>query len=94
MAKDADAKLGLALPHFQHFFEIKGEEKVNKPALLMFAYQYLMIYYYNKDDINNMKTWMDKVVSLDPSNATVKAIQENLANRAKSAKPATSGNKK
>jgi hypothetical protein len=60
----------------------------------MFAYQYLMIYYYNKDDVNNMKTWMDKVVSLDPNNATVKAIQENLANRSKTAKPAASGNKK
>ncbi|SFD13675.1 Tetratricopeptide repeat-containing protein [Chitinophaga sp. CF118] len=94
MAKDADAKLGAALPHFQHFFEIKGEEKVNKPALLMFPYQYLMIYYYNKDDLTNMKTWMDKVVSLDPNNATVKAIQENLANRAKTAKPAAQGNKK
>jgi hypothetical protein len=41
-----------------------------------------------------MKTWMEKVVSLDPNNATVKAIQENLANRSKSAKPAASGNKK
>jgi lipopolysaccharide biosynthesis regulator YciM len=88
MAKDSDAKLGLALPHFQKFFEIKGEEKVNKPALLMFAYQYLMIYYYNKEDITSMQTWMDKVIALDPNNATVKAIQENLANRSKAAKPA------
>lgn len=94
MAKDPDAKLGSALPYFQKFFEIKGEEKVNKPALLMFPYQYLMIYYYNKDDQANMKTWMDKVVSIDPNNATVKAIQENLANKAKAAKPAASGNKK
>jgi Flp pilus assembly protein TadD len=93
MAKDPDAKLGLALPYFQHFFEIKGEDKVKTP-LLMFPYQYLMIYYYNKDDMTNMKLWMDKVVGMDPNNATVKAIQENLANRSKTAKPAASGNKK
>lgn len=94
MAKDPDAKLGTALTHFQHFFEIKGDEKMNKASQLMFPYQYLMIYYYNKDDLTNMKIWMDKVLSLEPNNATVKAIQENLANRSKTAKPAASGNKK
>jgi hypothetical protein len=62
--------------------------------LLMFPYQYLMIYYYNKDDQTNMKIWMDKVTSIDPNNGTVKAIQENLANKAKAAKPAASGSKK
>lgn len=95
MAKDPEAKSGAALPYFQKFFEIKGEEKVNKPAQLMFPYQYMMIYYYNKEDQANMKIWMDKVLSIDPNNATVKAIQENMDNKAKAAaaKPAQ-GNKK
>jgi hypothetical protein len=95
MAKDPEAKLGVAVPYFQKFFEIKGDEKMNKPAQLMFPYQYMMIYYYNKDDQANMKIWMDKVLSIDPNNATVKAIQENLDNKAKAAaaKPAQ-GNKK
>jgi len=94
MAKDPEAKEGVALPYFQHLFEIKGDEKL-KPSQLMFPYQYLMIYYYNKDDDANMKIWMDKVASIDPNNATVAAIKENLANRAKSSsKPAPQGNKK
>lgn len=95
MAKDPDAKLGAAVPYFEKFFEIKGDEKVNKPAQLMFPYQYMMIYYYNKDDQANMKIWMDKVTSIDPNNATVRAIQENLdnKNKAAAAKPAQ-GNKK
>jgi lipopolysaccharide biosynthesis regulator YciM len=94
MAKDPDAKTGAALPYFQHLFEIKGDEKL-KPTQLMYPYQYLMIYYYNKEDEPNMKLWMDKVTSIDPNNATVKAIQENLANHQKSAaKPAAQGNKK
>lgn len=95
MAKDPDAKLGVAVPYFQKFFEIKGDEKMNKPSQLMFPYQYMMIYYYNKDDQANMKIWMDKVLSIDPNNATVKAIQENLDNKTKAAavKPAQ-GNKK
>jgi Flp pilus assembly protein TadD len=95
MAKDPDAKLGTAVPFFQKFFEIKGEEKVNKPAQLMFPYQYMMIYYYNKEDQANMKIWMDKVLAIDPNNNTVKAIQENLDNKTKAAavRPAQ-GNKK
>lgn len=95
MAKDPDAKLGVAVPYFQKFFEIKGDEKMNKPAQLMFPYQYMMIYYYNKDDQANMKIWMDKVLSIDPGNATVKAIQENLDNKAKAAnaKPAANNKK-
>jgi len=95
MAKDPEAKSGVAVPYFQKFFEIKGDEKMNKPAQLMFPYQYMMIYYYNKDDQANMKIWMDKVLAIDPNNATVKAIQENQENKSKAAavKPAQ-GNKK
>lgn len=95
MAKDPEAKSGVAVPYFQKFFEIKGDEKMNKPSQLMFPYQYMMIYYYNKDDQANMKIWMDKVLAIDPNNATVKAIQENQENKSKAAavKPAQ-GNKK
>ncbi|MVT11951.1 tetratricopeptide repeat protein [Chitinophaga tropicalis] len=94
MAKDPEAKAGTAIPYFTKFFELKGDEKM-KPNQLMFPYQYMMIYYYNKDDQANMKIWMDKVLSIDPNNATVKAIQENQDNKNKAAqvKPAQ-GNKK
>ncbi|WP_113615296.1 tetratricopeptide repeat protein [Chitinophaga flava] len=87
MAKDPDAKLGLAVPYFQKFFEIDGPEKAKiKAGQLMYPYQYLMIYYYNKEDKANLQIYMDKVLSIDPTNATVKQIKENQA--APAAKPA------
>jgi lipopolysaccharide biosynthesis regulator YciM/TolA-binding protein len=91
MAKDPEAKSGAALPYFQKFFEEKGDEKMSKPSQLIYPYQYLMIYYYNKDDEANMKIWMDKVLSIAPNDATVKAIQENLEHRKTKA---AQGNKK
>ncbi|MET7001146.1 tetratricopeptide repeat protein [Chitinophaga defluvii] len=93
MGKDTEAKEGLAIPYFQKFFDLGGEAKT-KPRDLMFAYQYMMIYYYNKEDKDNLKIWEDKVLSIDPNNATVKAIQENMASREKAAARPASGNGK
>ncbi|CAL1516536.1 hypothetical protein [Chitinophaga sp. MM2321] len=76
MAKDSDAKLGLAVPYFEKFFEAGGAEKM-KPTQLMYPYQYMMIYFYNKEDKANLQTYIDKVLSIDPNNATVKQIKEN-----------------
>ncbi|SEK35309.1 hypothetical protein SAMN04488505_10138 [Chitinophaga rupis] len=87
MLNDKEAKEGSAVPYFTKFFEVGGESKV-KPNLLMYPYQYMMIYYYNKEDKTNLKTWMDKVLSLNPNDPAAKQIQENLASTAKSnAKP-------
>ena len=86
MLNDKEAKEGAAVPYFQKFFEVGGESKV-KPNLLMYPYQYMMIYYYNKEDKDNLKTWMDKVLSLNPNDPAAKQIQENLASTAKAAAP-------
>lgn len=90
MAKDADAKQGLAQPVYQKFFEVGGESKM-KPAQLIYPYQYLMIYYYNKDDKENLKTWMDKVLSVNPNDPTAKQIQENMNSSSKAASKAPAG---
>ena len=88
MLNDTEAKEGTALPYFQKFFEVGGEEKM-KPNQLMYPYQYMMIYYYNKDDKANLQTWMDKVLAVNPNDPAAKAIQENLAATAKAAKAAS-----
>jgi len=98
MLNDKEAKEGSAVPYFTKFFEVGGESKV-KPNLLMYPYQYMMIYYYNKEDKTNLKTWMDKVLSLNPNDPAAKQIQENLASTAKSSakpgsKPAKEGQNK
>ncbi|HEY0273381.1 MAG TPA: hypothetical protein VGC22_09365, partial [Chitinophaga sp.] len=97
MAQDPEAKEGKAVPIFAHWAEIGGEAK-SKPRDLMYPYQYLMIYYYNKGDKDNLKVYEDKVLSIDPQNATVKQIQENMAasekaKAAAAAKPASKPHK-
>jgi hypothetical protein len=49
----------------------------------MYPYQYMMIYYYNKEEKDNLKTWMDKVLALNPNDPAAKQIQENLASTTK-----------
>jgi len=98
MLRDTEAKEGLAIPYFQKFFEVGGESKM-KANLLRYPYQYMMIYYYNKEDKENLKTWMDKVLSVDPNDPAAKQIQENLASTSKAApkagaKPGTQGQNK
>lgn len=99
IAADPSAKDGKAVPYILKFMELGGEQKMNKPAQLIYPYQYLMIYYYNKEDKENLKVYIDKVLSIDPNNGTVKDIQANMSNREKAAtqKPAAGtkpGNKK
>lgn len=83
MAQDPEAKEGKAVEIFKHWAEIGGEEKT-KPKDKMYPYQYLMIYYYNKEDKDNLKVYEDKVLSIDPGNATVKQIQDNIESVEKS----------
>ncbi|HEU4553226.1 MAG TPA: tetratricopeptide repeat protein [Chitinophaga sp.] len=95
MLNDREAKEGTAVPYFQKFFEVGGESKM-KSNLLMYPYQYMMIYYYNKEDKENLKTWMDKVLALNPNDQAAKQIQENMASTAKAstkAQPATQNKK-
>ncbi|KAA2240608.1 tetratricopeptide repeat protein [Chitinophaga agrisoli] len=97
MLNDKEAKEGSAVPYFQKFFEVGGESKM-KGNQLMYPYQYMMIYYYNKEDKDNLKTWMDKVLALNPNDPAAKQIQENIASTAKpakaGAKPASNGGNK
>lgn len=83
MAQDPEAKEGKAVDIFKHWSEIGGEDKT-KPKDKMYPYQYLMIYYYNKEDKENLKVYEDKVLSIDPGNATVKQIQDNIESVEKS----------
>jgi len=95
MLTDREAKEGTAVPYFQKFFEVGGESKM-KGNLLMYPYQYMMIYYYNKEDKENLKTWMDKVLALNPNDQAAKQIKENMASTAKAntkAQPATQNKK-
>lgn len=75
-AIDSEAKEGLAVPHYTKWLGTATEKKNSD---LMQAYQYLAIYYYNKEDKENTKLYMDKIEGLDPANALLKNLKEAMA---------------
>jgi tetratricopeptide (TPR) repeat protein len=74
-ATDEEAKTGVAAP-----FYIKWLEKVgpnyDKKSDLMFAYQYLALYYFNQGDKAKTKEFMDKIEGIDPNNAFLKQLRD------------------
>ncbi len=75
-AQDEDAKKGTAAPFYEKWLNntVAGYEKKN--ADLMYAYQYLALYYFNKGDKTNTATYLAKIESIEPSNAFLKQMKE------------------
>lgn len=70
-AQDADAKTGLAEQPFKNWlnFQMKeGEER--EKGDLVFAYQYLALYAYNKNNGRDAVDWSNKLLQIDPGNST------------------------
>ncbi|UYQ93438.1 hypothetical protein MKQ68_25565 [Chitinophaga horti] len=78
-AKDVEAKSGIAKPYFEKYISMaEGDPAKNKTGLIT-AYTYLMVYYYNLEDKANLKSYIDKILPLDPENGTVKAINDAMS---------------
>ncbi len=90
-ALDPTTALGLAKPHYEATIEILlkkiGEGSTNGYTKdLLRCYEYLGVYYFQKDDkVNSTKYWT-KVLELDPNNANGKAILEEYKNAASAKK--------
>jgi hypothetical protein len=84
-AIDSEASTGNAVPYFTKWLEVVGPNYDKKNDLKM-AYQYMMYYYYNKKDKENLKVYMDKVRSIDPKDRGLLDIEE--AEKAPAKKPA------
>lgn len=76
--QDPEDKAGNAQPHYAELVEIvnaksdKGDAEMRK---LKEAYNYLQIYYLKiADDVKTAREWADKLLEIDPSNATAKTI--------------------
>ncbi len=75
MAVDNEAKDGLAIPHFEKWLGIQQQGYERKKADLMYAYQYMALYYYNKGDKANTEVYLKKIEELEPDNGLIKQIR-------------------
>ncbi len=87
-AMDPNTQLGLAKP----FYEAAAEQILKKAEEggvngfakdLLRCYEYLGVFYFQKDDQPNSEKYWTKVLELDPSNANAKAILESYKAPAK-----------
>lgn len=81
-AKDAEAKEGGAVAHYEKWLNANVEGYQRKPADLMQAYQYLTLYNLNKEDRAKTVEYVEKVEALEPNNDFAKQIRDYL-NKAK-----------
>ncbi len=75
-AQDEEAKKGTATSYYEKWLQttVAGYEKKN--ADLMYAYQYLALYYYNTGDKASMNTYLSKIEAIEPGNAFLKQMKD------------------
>lgn len=86
-AVDNEAKEGTAVPFFTKWLDKVGPTYEKKNDLKL-AYEYLALYYFNKDDKANTETYLNKITEIDPSDDLVKQIKEYQKKAAATKKPA------
>lgn len=92
-AIDNEAKDGTAVPYYEEWLNMETPSTyTRKPADLMQAYQYLLIYYYNKGESEKTKNYIEKINTIEPGNALAKQIEDLLKSGSK-AKVNPSGSK-
>ncbi len=89
-AIDSEATTGDAVPYFVKWLDKVGPDYPKKNEQKG-AYEYLLYYYYNKKDKDNMKMYMDKIRAIDPQD---RALLEIEAAEKAPAKPAAPAKKK
>ncbi len=83
-AIDSEATTGAAVTYFIKWLDIVGPDYAKKNEMKG-AYEYLLYYYYNKKDKDNMKMYIDKIKAIDPNDQAVHDIEE--AEKTPAAKP-------
>jgi tetratricopeptide (TPR) repeat protein len=88
-AIDSDATSGAAVPYFMKWFEIIGPN-YEKPNEEKGPYEYLIYYFYNKKDKENMNLYKEKLRAIDPNDKALKDLEEmEKAANAPKKQPAT-----
>lgn len=89
---DSEATTGAAVPHFVKWLTMVGPDYPNKNNIKG-AYEYLLYYYYNKKDKDNVKMYIDKIRVIDPNDKAANEIEAAEKSPAP-AKPAQGKGKK
>jgi hypothetical protein len=74
-AVDSQAATGGAIEYYKKWFDKVGPN-YEKKAELKGAYEYVLYYYFNKKDKENMVVYKEKIRAIDPANRTLKEIEE------------------
>jgi tetratricopeptide (TPR) repeat protein len=80
-AIDNEAKEGTAVPFYTKWLELNIQGYERKPNDLMQAYQYLAVYYYNKNDKANTEKYLNLIQGLEPNNALIKQIRDAMGKK-------------
>lgn len=79
---DLDKTKGLAVPHYSKYVELASADKEKNKRELLEAYQYLafnyLIYSPVKDEAKGNE-YINKILEIDPENATIKRYKESTA---------------
>lgn len=88
-AVDSEAKEGTALPFFTKWLDKIGQN-ADKKNDMKIAYEYMLLYYYNKEDKENTKKYIDLINAIDPNDGLKKQIEE-LMKQTKAPAPKSKG---
>lgn len=91
-AIDSEATEGTAVPSFTKWLEKVGPN-YDKKNDMKIAFEYLLLYYYNKKDKENLKIYMDKIRAVDPQDSLLKQIEEAEKAPGGGKKPGSKGKK-
>jgi len=63
-----DIKTGAAKPYYEKFIEVSASDAARYKPQIEEGYQYLVSYYYNKNELEKTKEYANKVKEMDPDN--------------------------
>lgn len=79
-AQDQEGKTGAAVEHYTKWLASPNTETyTKKDPDLMQAYQYLALYYYNKNDKAKTDQYLGLITAIEPGNSMVKQIRDAQA---------------
>ena len=81
-AVDEEAKTCEASAHYTSWLEKVGPD-YDKKSDLMYAYQYLALCAYNKNDKANLQKYLDKIEAIEPENSFLKQLKDAISKTSK-----------